>query len=157
MANVLKIWWATKFLTRNLMDSSYISHLRDSTPSFFLHPYLIIDRMIVNSVAKVQSGCVKNWHRRRKDEEGRLNWRWNTEPTLKKGIFWIQHDQCGHAEWNIAIGFAGEYLSRNCHERAESFSGRPEKGKSHNTKTDLSSSSIKLAIYILKDRYQLLF
>ena len=85
--------------------------------------------MIVNSVAKVQSGCVKNWHRRRKDEEGRLNWRWNTEPTLKKGIFWIQHDQCGHAEWNIAIGFAGEYLSRNCHERAESFSDRPEKGK----------------------------
>ena len=35
--------------------------------------------------------------------------------------------------------------------------GRPEKGKSHNTKTDLSSSSIKLAIYILKDKYQLLF
>ena len=53
----------------------------------------------------------------------------STEPTLKRGIFWIQSDQCGHSEWNIAIGFAGEYLSRNCHERAESFSDRPEKGK----------------------------
>ena len=51
------------------------------------------------------------------------------EPTLKRGIFWIQSDQCGHSEWNIAIGFAGEYLSRNCLERAESFSYRPEKGK----------------------------
>lgn len=29
----------------------------------------------------------------------------------------------------VAIGFAGEYLSRNCHERAESFSDRSEKGK----------------------------
>ena len=51
------------------------------------------------------------------------------ELTLKRGIFWIQHDQCGHSEWNIAIGSAGEYLSRNCHERAESFSDRSEKGK----------------------------
>ena len=91
MANVLKIWWATKFLTRNLMDSSYISHLRDSTPSFFLHPYLIIDRMIVNSVAKVQSGCVKNWHRRRKNEEGRLNWRWNTICILPRKGIWPGH------------------------------------------------------------------
>ena len=52
-----------------------------------------------------------------------------TEPTLKRGIFWIQSDQCGHSEWNIAIGSAGEYLSRNRLERAESFSDRPEKGK----------------------------
>ena len=51
------------------------------------------------------------------------------EPTLKKGIFWIQSDQCGHSEWNIAIGSAGEYLSRNRFERAESFSDRFEKGK----------------------------
>ena len=51
------------------------------------------------------------------------------EPTLKRGIFWTQSDQCGHSEWNIAIGSAGEYLSRNCLERAESFSYRPEKGK----------------------------
>ena len=51
------------------------------------------------------------------------------EPTLKRGIFWIQSDQCGHSEWNIAIGSAGEYLSRNRFERAESFSDRSEKGK----------------------------
>ena len=51
------------------------------------------------------------------------------EPTLKRDIFWIQSDQCGHSEWNIAIGSAGEYLSRNRFERAESFSDRPEKGK----------------------------
>ena len=55
--------------------------------------------------------------------------KFSKEPTLKRGIFWIQHDQCGHSEWNIAIGFAGEYLSRNCPERAESFSDRSEKGK----------------------------
>ena len=51
------------------------------------------------------------------------------EPTLKRGIFWIQHDQCGHSEWNIAIGSAGEYLSRNSHEIAENFSDRPEKAE----------------------------
>ena len=51
------------------------------------------------------------------------------ELTLKRGIFWIQPDQCGHSEWNIAIGSAGEYLSRNRLERAESFSDRPQKGK----------------------------
>ena len=51
------------------------------------------------------------------------------ELTLKRGIFWIQSDQCGHSEWNIAIGSAGEYLSRNRLERAESFSDRPQKGK----------------------------
>ena len=41
------------------MDSSYISHFRDSTPSFFQHSYLIIYRVIVNSAAKVQSSCEK--------------------------------------------------------------------------------------------------
>ena len=51
------------------------------------------------------------------------------ELTLKRGIFWIQSDQCGHSEWNIAIGSAGEYLSRNRLERVESFSDRPQKGK----------------------------
>ena len=51
------------------------------------------------------------------------------ELTLKRGIFWIQSDQCGNSEWNIAIGSAGEYLSRNRLERAESFSDRPKKGK----------------------------
>ena len=49
------------------------------------------------------------------------------EPTLKRGIFWIQHDQCGHSEWNIAIGSASEYLSRNRLERAESLSGKKVK------------------------------
>ena len=54
------------------------------------------------------------------------------EPTLKRSIFWFQSDQCGHSEWNIAIGSAGDYLSRNRFERAESFSDRPEKGESVN-------------------------
>ena len=48
------------------MDSSYISHFRDSTPSFFLPSYLIIYRVIVISAAKVQSGCDKNRHRKKK-------------------------------------------------------------------------------------------
>ena len=112
MANVLKIWWATKFLTRNLMDSSYISHLRDSTPSFFLHPYLIIDRMIVNSVAKVQSGCVKNWHRRRKDEEGRLNWRWNTICILPRKEY--DHDSGNSIVFTFETNISETAVSKVC-------------------------------------------
>ena len=77
MANLVKIWWTTKLLTRNLMDSSYILFSGTPNPSSFcIHTLLY--RVIVNSAAKVQSGCDKNWHRRRKDEEGRLNCRWNT-------------------------------------------------------------------------------
>ena len=74
MANVLKIWWATKFLTRNLMDSSYISHFWDSTPSFFLHSYLNYIELLSILRQKYNPVTKKNWHRRRKDEEGR----WNT-------------------------------------------------------------------------------
>ena len=46
--------------------------------SLFFQLSSLLYRVIVNSAAKVQSGCDKNWHRRRKDEEGRLNCRWNT-------------------------------------------------------------------------------
>ena len=77
MANLVKIWWTTKLLTRNLMDSSYILFSGTPNPSSFcIHTLLY--RVIVNSAAKVQSGCDKNWHRRRKDEEGRSNYSWNT-------------------------------------------------------------------------------
>ena len=62
-------------------------------------------------------------------KEGKAYLSLNSEPTLKRGIFWILSDQYGHSEWNIAIGSAGEYLSWNRFERAESFSNRPEKGK----------------------------
>ena len=78
MANVLKIWWATKFLTRNLMDSSYISHFRDSTPSFFLHSYLNYIELLSILRQKYNPVTTKTDIGRRKDEEGRLNWRWNT-------------------------------------------------------------------------------
>ena len=80
MANVLKIWWATKFLTRNLMDSSYISHFRDSTPSFFLHSYLNYIELL--SILRQKYNPVKTktdiGGEKMKREEGRWNWRWNT-------------------------------------------------------------------------------
>ena len=77
MANLVKIWWTTKLLTRNLMDSSYILFSGSPNPSSFcIHTLLY--RVIVNSAAKLQSGCDKNWHREKKNEEGRLNCRWNT-------------------------------------------------------------------------------
>ena len=77
MANLVKIWWTTKLLTRNLMDSSYILFSGTPNPSSFcIHTLLY--RVIVNSAAKLQSGCDKNWHREKKNEEGRLNCRWKT-------------------------------------------------------------------------------
>ena len=78
MANVLKIWWATKFLTRNLMDSSYISHFRDSTPSFFLHSYLNYIELLSILRQKYNPVTTKTDIGGEKNEEGRWNWKWNT-------------------------------------------------------------------------------
>ena len=78
MANVLKIWWATKFLTRNLMDSSYISHFRDSTPSFFLHSYLNYIELLSILRQKYNPVMTKTDIGGEKNEEGRWNWKWNT-------------------------------------------------------------------------------
>ena len=74
MANLVKIWWTTKLLTRNLMDSSYISHFRDSTPSFFLHSYLNYIELLSILRQKYNPVTTKTDIGRRKDEEGR----WNT-------------------------------------------------------------------------------
>ena len=78
MANVLKIWWATKFLTRNLMDSSYISHFRDSTSSFFLHSYLNYIELLSILRQKYNPVKIKTDIGGEKNKEGRWNWKWNT-------------------------------------------------------------------------------
>ena len=54
------------------MDSSYISHFRDSTPSFFLYSYLYYIELL--SILRQKYNPVKtktDIGRRRKDEEGR--------------------------------------------------------------------------------------
>ena len=78
MANLVKIWWTTKLLTRNLMDSSYISFFRDSTPFFFLHSYLNNIELLSILLQNYNPVATKTDIGRRKDEEGRLNCRWNT-------------------------------------------------------------------------------
>ena len=91
MANLVKIWWTTKLLTRNLMDSSYILFSGTPNPSSFcIHTLLY--RVIVNSAAKLQSGCDKKWHREKKNEEGRLNCRWNTICILPRKEYDLNSD-----------------------------------------------------------------
>lgn len=91
MANLVKIWWTTKLLTRNLMDSSYILFSGTPNPSSFcIHTLLY--RVIVNSAAKLQSGGDKNWHREKKNEEGRLNCRWNTICILPRKEYDLNSD-----------------------------------------------------------------
>ena len=52
------------------MDSSYISHFRDSTPSFFLHPYLIIIELLSILLQKYNQDATKTDIGRGKDEKG---------------------------------------------------------------------------------------
>ena len=78
MANLVKIWWTTKLLTRNLMDSSYISFFRDSTPFFFLHSYLNNIELLSILLQNYNPVATKTDIGRRKDEGRRLNCRWNT-------------------------------------------------------------------------------
>ena len=96
MANVLKIWWATKFLTRNLMDSSYISHFRDSTPSFFLHSYLNYIELLSILRQKYNPVTTKTDIGGEKNEEGRWNWRWNTICILSRKV-------CDHDSDNSSV------------------------------------------------------
>ena len=90
MANVLKIWWATKFLTRNLMDSSYISHFRDSTLSFFLHSYLNYIELLSILRQKYNPVKIKTDIGGEKNKEGRWNWKWNTICILPRKV--CDHD-----------------------------------------------------------------
>ena len=53
------------------MDSSYISLFRDSTPSFFLHPYLLYIELLSILRQKYNLDATKTDIGRRKDEEGR--------------------------------------------------------------------------------------
>ena len=53
------------------MDSSYISHFRDSTPSFFLHSYLNYIELLSILLQKYNQVATKTDIGRRKDEEGR--------------------------------------------------------------------------------------
>ncbi len=77
MANLLKIWWATKFLTRNLMDSSYISISGTPLPllSAFIPYYIELLSILLQNYNPVK---IKNDIGGEKNEEGRWNWRWNT-------------------------------------------------------------------------------
>ena len=53
------------------MDSSYILFSGTPNPSSFcIHTLLY--RVIVNSAAKLQSGCDKNWHREKKRWRGKI-------------------------------------------------------------------------------------
>ena len=77
MANLVKIWWTTKLLTRNLMDSSYILFSGTPNPSSFcIHTLLY--RVIAILLQNYNPVATKTDIGRRKDEEGRLNCRWNT-------------------------------------------------------------------------------
>ena len=77
MANLVKIWWTTKLLTRNLMDSSYILFSGTPNPSSFcIHTLLY--RVIAILLQNYNPVETKTDIGRRKDEEGRLNCRWNT-------------------------------------------------------------------------------
>lgn len=53
------------------MDSSYISHFRDSTPSFFLHSYLNYIQSYCQFCGKIQSCYDKTDIGGEKNEEGR--------------------------------------------------------------------------------------
>ena len=57
------------------MDSSYISLFRDSTPSFFLLPYLNYIELLSILLQNYNPVATKTDIGRRKDEEGRLNCR----------------------------------------------------------------------------------
>ena len=53
------------------MDSSYISLFRDSTPFFFLYPYLLYIELLSILRQKYNLDATKTDIGRRKDEEGR--------------------------------------------------------------------------------------
>ena len=57
------------------MDSSYISLFRDSTPSFFLLPYLNYIELLSILLQKYNPVVTKTDIGEKKDEEGRLNCR----------------------------------------------------------------------------------